>query len=179
VTLFDFIAIGVVGLATLLSLTRGFVREVVSLASWIAAALAGIHLSRAVGAMLPEIGGTPAARYLVAFALIAIAVLIVGALLGLLLSRLVRAVGLGPLDRLLGAVLGVAQGLVMLVIAVLVAGLTTLPRQDWWQNALFAPPLVAAALSLRPWLPLPWAEQLDYGRTERPPARTPPARVGA
>ena len=75
-----------------------------------------------------------------------------------------RAIGLGFVDRLLGAVFGVARGVLIVVIGVLVAGLTTLPQQEWWQNAMFAPPLVAAALSLRPWLPQAWAEQLDFGK---------------
>ena len=92
-------------------------------------------------------------RYIAAFVLIVVVVLLVGALLGWLLSRLVRAVGLGFVDRTLGAVLGVARGLLIVVIGVLIAGLTTFPQQDWWHNAMFAPPLVDAALSLRPWLP--------------------------
>ena len=177
-TAFDFIVIGVVVLSTLLAFMRGFMRVVVSLAALVVAAIAAIHFSAPVGMMLPEFGATPAARYITAFALIAIAVLIVGALIGWVLFRLVRAIGLGFLDRLLGAVVGLARGVLIAVLGVLVAGLTSLPRQDWWQNAAFAPPLVAAALSLRPWLPQPWAERLDYGKSERPAPRA-PARVGA
>jgi membrane protein required for colicin V production len=141
------------------------------------AALAAIHFSAPIGMMLPDFGGNPAARYVTAFALIAIVVLIVGALAGWVLSRLVRAIGLGFLDRLLGAVVGLARGVLIVVLGVLIAGLTSLPRQDWWQNAFFAPPLVAAALSLRPWLPLAWAERLDYGKTARP-VPGPAPRVG-
>jgi membrane protein required for colicin V production len=70
-------------------------------------------------------------------------------------------------------VVGVARGVLIVVIAVLLAGLTTLPRQEWWQNALFAPPLVIAALSLRPWLPQALAQRLDYG-----PGGTKPVRPG-
>lgn len=176
-TAFDFIVIGVVVVSTLLAFMRGFMRVVVSLATLVIAALAAIHFSAPVGMMLPDFGGSPAARYVTAFALIAIAVLIVGALAGWVLSRLVRAIGLGFLDRLLGAVVGLARGALIAVLGVLIAGLTSLPRQDWWQNAVFAPPLVAAALSLRPWLPLAWAERLDYGKTARP-VPGPAPRVG-
>ena len=55
---------------------------------------------------------------------------------------------------------------------VLLAGLTTLPRTDWWQNSLTSPALTAAALTLRPWLPKVWAERLDYGPRERRPAKS-------
>jgi hypothetical protein len=50
---------------------------------------------------------------------------------------------------------------------VLVAGLTTLPRLDWWQNAALVPPLTVAALGLKPWLPPEWAGRLDYSRAGR------------
>ena len=76
-------------------------------------------------------------------------------------------VGPGFVDRFLGAMFGVARGVVLVLVFVLVAGLTTLPRQDWWQNAALAPPLAAAALSLAPWLPPAWAERLDYSREGR------------
>jgi membrane protein required for colicin V production len=54
---------------------------------------------------------------------------------------------------------------------VLIAGLTTFPQQDWWRRAMFAPVLVDAALSLRPWLPQAWAEQLAFPKSERRPAK--------
>jgi len=165
VTGFDLVVIGVVAISALLAFVRGFVRVVVSLATLIIAAVAAIHFSTPVAAMLPEFGSGPAGRYVAAFALIAILVLIVGAVVGWLLSRLVHAVGLGFLDRLLGALLGVARGALIVVLAVLLAGLTDLPRQDWWQNASLAPVLVTAALSLKPFLPKAWADRLDYGKT--------------
>lgn len=173
-TAFDFVVIGIVGLSTLDAFARGFVRVVASLVAWVVAVLAAIHLSTPIGRLLPEFGGSPAGRYIFAFALIVVAVLIVGALVGWLLSRLVRAIGLGFLDRLLGAMVGVARGVLIAVLGVLLAGLTGLPRQDWWQNAYFAPPLVASALSLRTWLPKPWAERLDYGKSGRPAPKASP-----
>jgi membrane protein required for colicin V production len=81
-------------------------------------------------------------------------------------------VGLGFLDRTLGAIFGLARGLLIAVLFVLFAGLTTLPRTDWWQNSATSPALTAAALTLRPWLPRAWAERLDYGPRERRPAKS-------
>jgi len=59
----------------------------------------------------------------------------------------------------------------IVLLGVLVAGLTTLPRYEWWQNAALMPPLVAAALASRPWLPDAWAERLDYSAAGRKPER--------
>jgi membrane protein required for colicin V production len=172
VTAFDFVVFGVVVLSTLFGFARGFMRVAVSLAAWVVAFVLAIQLSTPLGAMLPEFGESPTARYLTAFALIVIVVLLVGALLGWLLYRLVRAIGLGFLDRLLGGIVGVARGVLIVVIGVLVAGLTSLPQQVWWQNAMFAPPLVVAAMSLKPWLPHAWTEHLEYGK----PAPSKPGR---
>ena len=172
---FDLIVIGIVALSTVFAFWRGLIRVVMSLVALIAAVLAAIQFSPAVATMLPALGD-PVTRYLAAFILIFIVVALVGALLGWVLSRAIRAIGLGFVDRLLGAVFGVARGVLIVVIAVLLAGLTTLPRQEWWQNALLAPPLVIAALSLRPWLPRALAQRLDYGPSDAKPGR--PAETG-
>jgi len=170
-TAFDFIVVGILGLSTVAAFMRGFVRVAASLAAWVLGFLAALHFSSAVGALLPDFGETPATRYVVAFMLILLIVLIVGALIGFLVSRLLHAIGLGFLDRFLGAVIGLARGLIIAVFLVLLAGLTSLPTKDWWQNAWLAPPFTMAALSLRPWLPKPWAERLDYSGKERRPVK--------
>jgi membrane protein required for colicin V production len=168
---FDLIVIGIVGLSTVFAFWRGLIRVVMSLVGLVAAVLAAIHFSPSASNLLLMLSDNPATRYLAAFALIFVVVVLMCGLLGWALSRAIRAIGLGFVDRLLGAVFGVARGVLIVVIAVLLAGLTTLPRQEWWQNALFAPPLVIAALSLRPWLPHALAQRLDYGPGEAKPGR--------
>lgn len=171
-TAFDFIVIGIIGLSTLFAFARGFVRVVISLAAWVVALVAAFQYADTLVTWLPALGGAPRVRYIAAFVLIVVVVLLVGALLGWVLSRLVRAVGLGFVDRTLGAVLGLVRGLLIVVIGVLIAGLTTFPQQEWWRHSMFAPALVDAALSLRPWLPQGWAEQLAFPRSERKPAKS-------
>ena len=161
-TAFDLIVIGIVGLSAVFAFARGLIRVVTSLVALVAGVLAAIHLSPTAASMLTTLSDNPVTCYLVAFAMIFTVVVIVGALLGWLLARAIRAIGLGFIDRALGAVFGVARGVLIVVIGVLLAGLTTLPRQEWWQNAFLAPPLVTAALSLRPWLPQAMAERLDF-----------------
>src|ERR1700682_3474168 len=106
-SVFDLIVIGIVGLSTVFALWRGLMRVAMSLVALIAAVLAAIQFSPAVAAMLPVLGD-PVTRYVAAFALIFIVVALVGALLGWVLSRALRAIGVGFVDRLLGAVVGVA-----------------------------------------------------------------------
>ncbi len=164
VTAFDWTIIGVVALSALLAFARGVTRELIALAAWVIGIVAAIALTPIVGAMLPEFGGPEALRYLLAFIVILIAALVIGALIAWPLSSLIRKAGLGFVDRFLGALFGVVRGFVLVLAFALVAGVTALPRYDWWQNAALSPALVAAALSTRPWLPREWAGALDYSR---------------
>ena len=56
-----------------------------------------------------------------------------------------------------------------------VAGVTDVPKQDWWQNSILAPHFAAAALSLRPYLPRDWADRLDYSAAGSLPTAPGPA----
>jgi membrane protein required for colicin V production len=88
--------------------------------------------------------------------------LIVTSLAGLLLSKIVKAVGLGGVDRLLGALFGVARGLLIVLAAAVLAGLTSAPRQPFWKDSASAPLLARAVGALKPLLPQTLTERLRY-----------------
>ena len=176
---FDVGVLAVLALSTVLAFVRGIVREAIALASWVIAFVLVFAYGDRVTALLPQFEAAPAARPVLAYALIFGIVLVAGALAALALAKAIRAIGLGFVDRFLGAVFGAARGIALALLFVLVAGLTALPRQDWWQNALLAPALATAALALRPWLPAAWAERLDYSRAGRRPARPGAAAAAA
>jgi len=173
---FDWTVIGVVGLSILLAFFRGVSRELIALVSWVAGFVAAVTLSPLLGGILPEIGGKPVLRYLVAFAVILIGCLVLGALVAWPVSSVIRKSGLGFVDRFLGGVFGVARGVLVVLAFTLVAGLTDLPRLVWWQNSALAPSLAAAALSLKPRLPSEWSGRLDYSREGRTLPRAPADR---
>lgn len=175
-TSFDWAVMAIVALSTLFAFLRGVVREVIALVAWIVGFVAAIAFAPAVGELLPDVAGHPALRYVIAFALILIGTLIIGALVAWALSRVIRAVGLGFVDRFLGGVFGFARGLVVVLAFAVVAGLTDLPRSAWWQNSTFAPPIVAGVEALKPYLPQALAERLDYSRGGARPQPTPGAQ---
>ena len=86
----------------------------------------------------------------------------VTSLLGLLISKIVKAAGLGGVDRSLGALFGAARGVLIVLAAVLLAGLTGAPRQAFWKESACAPWLVRAALTVKPMLPQTFAERMRY-----------------
>ena len=175
-TSFDWVVLCIVGLSTLFALLRGVIRELIALVAWIVGLVGAVAFTPTLGAMLPDIAEQPAVRYVVAFALIVIAALHVGALIAWPLSKAVRAAGLGFVDRFLGSLFGLARGIALILAFVLVAGLTPLPRTDWWQRAVLVPPLVAAVFALRPHLPADLARRLDYSRGRIPPKAAPVER---
>ena len=166
-TALDWGVIAVVALSTLFAFIRGFTREFIAILTWVFGVVAAIVFSPVVAAWLPEFGANDAVRYMLAFALILVAALFVGALVAWPLGSVIRKSGLGFVDRFLGALFGIARGGLLVVGFALVAGLTTLPRHDWWQNAALAPALVAGAMAAAQWLPETWAQRLDYSREGR------------
>jgi membrane protein required for colicin V production len=163
-TAFDIGVFLVIGLSTLFAFLRGFIRELVALASWIIGIVAALAFTPWLGEQLPDVFGHPVLRYLVAFGLIIVAALLLGALVAWPLARVVRAAGLGFADRFLGSIFGLLRGAALVLAFVLVAGLTGLPRSPWWQDSLLAAPLAAAALGVATHLPPAWANALDYSR---------------
>ena len=160
-TMFDVVVLAVVALSMLFAFWRGIIREVVGLVAWIAAFVLAFLYAGPLAAAFARPDWNPALLQVLAFGAIFVGVLVLGAVIGRALARAVQAVGLGVIDRGLGALFGLARGLAIVLLGVLVAGLTDAPRAPWWQQSLLAAPLVAAALQFRDWLPEAWARRLD------------------
>lgn len=161
-TWLDYAVLGVLGVSVAWGIWRGLVREIVSLLGWLVAFLSAMLFAGPLAVHLPASLPSPELRAIAAFVAIFIAALVVTTLLGVVLSHLVKAVGLGGLDRALGALFGVARGLLLLAAIALLAGLTSAPRQPWWRDSLSGNALAASALALQPWLPPTFAERLRY-----------------
>jgi membrane protein required for colicin V production len=162
VTWLDYAVAGVLLFCVLWGIWRGLVREVVSVLGWVIAFLAGNLFAGPLGQALPSEIPTPELRLAVAFVAIIVLSLVVTTLLGLLLSKMVKAVGLESLDRTLGAFFGMAKGVLILVAVALLAGLTNAPRQGYWRDSIAGAPLARTALAFKPLLPPTFAERLRY-----------------
>lgn len=161
-TLIDIAVAVIVGLSILLSLIRGLVREVLALAAWIVAFLAANLLAGKVAPWMPDAVPTEELRLLAGFIGVFIAVLLGMSVLAIVASKLVKSAGLGLEDRLLGGAFGFARGLLVVMVIVLLAGLTSLPRQAVWRNAALSGPLQTLAEHSKPWLPADLAQRITY-----------------
>lgn len=158
----DYAVLGVFALSMLWGAWRGLVGTVVSIAGWVIALLAADLFAAPLAEVFPELLPTPQLRVAAAFAAIFVGTLIACALVGWLLSRIVKAVGLGALDAALGTVLGGVRAVLILLAAALLAGLTSLPRDAFWKASVSGPLLGDMVRKLKPVLPAPLAESLRY-----------------
>ncbi|AOK31500.1 bacteriocin production protein [Burkholderia singularis] len=153
-TAFDYAVLLVVALSALRGAWRGFVGEVFGLVGWIAAFLIAC---RFVGAVVPYIPanwpGGALTQWVVAFALIVIGIVLVASVANALLSRIAQATGLGGVDRSLGMMFGVVRGVLLVLLLVAAGGLTELPKQDFWRDALLRPYAEQGVRELKPFLP--------------------------
>jgi membrane protein required for colicin V production len=129
VTVLDWLIVAVIGVSTVVSLFRGFVREAISLGAWIAALIIASSFTAVVAEQFADTLQQALLRHVLVFFLLFVATLIVGAIINAVVGKLVSAVGLGGLDRALGMVFGVLRGAVI-TIALLAVADAVLPQDQ-------------------------------------------------
>lgn len=156
----DWILLAVLGLSFLLGVWRGLVHEVLSLAGWVAAFYLAQMYAPQTGAWLPMEGSSQMLRYAAGFVVTFIAVLVATVLISWVVKKMVSAVGLGPLDRLLGSLFGLLRGVVVLLAATVLVGMTPMRESEAWQQAQGAKWLQQCLHLLKPVLPADFGKYL-------------------
>lgn len=161
-SLLDIIVLLILVLTVVRGLMRGMIDTLFSLAAWVLAFLLGKWGALMIAPLLPIGVENPAIRYFAGFAVVFLVVLIGVLLLGYALASLVKAVGLGGADKVLGGVLGLTKGLVILVGLTVAAGLTSLPRTDFWKQAALSGALQVMAVRALPLIPDDMAKYVRF-----------------
>lgn len=135
----DYVILAIVGLSTLVSLARGFVKEAISLVIWVSAFVVASQFYLDLASFLTNISDQ-LLRNAAAIAILFIATIIVGSLVNYVISQLVEKSGLTGTDRILGLVFGAIRG-VLIVSALLffVDAFTPLSDSPWWQQSKLIP----------------------------------------
>lgn len=118
ITLLDGLFIGLVLLSALLAMVRGFSREVLSIASWVAAAVAAFLFYKQLAPTIEDYVGNPLIAQLVAAGIIFVIALILVTILTMRIADMIIDSRIGPLDRTLGFVFGAARGIIVAAVAV-------------------------------------------------------------
>lgn len=177
----DYAILVIMALSAIISIWRGFMREVLSLLGWIAAFWVALSFGDVVADRLVNQIETPSVRLGAAFALLFVATLMIAGLVNFLIGRLIENTGLTGTDRMLGVFFGVARGIAIVTVLVLAAGLTPLPADPWWNESLFVGHFQDLAVWIRKMLPENFARHITFGAetsgaggtAENPPTDTP------
>lgn len=161
-TAFDYVVLAVIAASLLLGLWRGVVSEILALLAWVVAFIVAREFAGSISGFFGSMLKDRNMQYLAGFAALFVGILVVFGIGRLVVSFMLRAVGLGLIDRLLGAIFGVVRGVLIVLVGVLAAGFTSLPKASWWQGAVLAPPLETAVIAAKPWLPAGMAQKIRY-----------------
>lgn len=158
----DLVIIGIVFFSAIVSLLRGFVKEVISLASWVLAFWVSVVFSSQLAPLLPASIELPSIRLAVAFVVLFLLTLIVGAVINFLLSQLVKKTGLSGTDRSVGMIFGIVRGVLLVTVLVLLGGLTPMPQDPWWQDSVLIGYFEQLAVWAQDMLPAEVAEHFQF-----------------
>lgn len=161
-TLFDYVALLILACSIVISTMRGLIKEMLSLLGWIVSFVIANAYSDVLAKLLPDMIPGNAIRLIVAFIALFIAVRLLMQLVIMAVQAVINASGLTMADRGLGGLFGLARGLVIVLAVVLVCGMTAIPKQDFWKNALLSPMAETAARTVKPYLPGSFAQHVQF-----------------
>lgn len=158
----DFIILAIIFISVVISLMRGFVKEAFSLAGWLVALWVSMTFSSGMAELFGKSIKDPTLRLLAAFIVLFVLSLVVGAIVNFFASQLVQKTGMTGIDRTIGGVFGFLRGILLVTIIVMMLGLTTLPRESWWDQSFFMFRFEAVATWLKDLLPVEIARYFKY-----------------
>ncbi len=158
----DYLIIGIILISSGISIVRGFIKEVLSLISWIVAIWVAFMFFANFASLLTPYIDTATLRLFIAFFVLFVVTLILGALVNHLISQLVEKTGLSGTDRALGVIFGILRGAAIVTILVLAAGVTPMPSDSWWQNSLLLQHFEDLAVWVKQLLPADVAEHVNF-----------------
>ena len=161
----DLAILGVLALSVIVSLFRGFIKEVFSLLVWIAAFFAASQFSGMLAQGLEPYIDVPSARMILAFVAVFLLVLAVGGLITYLVGKLVEHTGLSATDRFFGSLFGLLRGLLIVIVTVVIARFTPFPEDPWWQDSQLLPRFEQMADWATGFLPQAMQDFLDQHQT--------------
>lgn len=156
----DVVFVVAVVVSVLVSLWRGLIFELLSVLGWVGAFFVAQWAAPAVAQWVPIADLSATLRYAVSFAVIFIVAAFVGGFIAWWGRRLVEALGLRPVDRVLGMAFGVLRGVVILLAAATLVLMTPMATESWWTQSTGAQWLTAALKGMKPMLPPDFAQHL-------------------
>jgi membrane protein required for colicin V production len=134
----DIVILIITVLSSAFGLWRGLIKEVLSLLTWIAALLVSRVYSEPLAGLMTGVIENDGIRYVIAFAILFVIVMMFGTFLNFLMSKLLNVTGLKLADRLLGAGFGVARGVIIVLVIMFITSMFV-SETERWQQSRFVP----------------------------------------
>lgn len=161
-TIFDYVVMFILVSSVIISTMRGLVKEILSLVGWVAAFIVANAFGAKLAPMLPSVIPGDVVRLIVAFIALFLGVRVLMGLLALAIGALIEATGLSLADRGLGGLFGLGRGIVIVLAGVILCGMTSIPQQAFWKDALLSPMAETGARTVKPFLPAAFAQHVQF-----------------
>jgi membrane protein required for colicin V production len=162
VTIFDYVVVCILVSSVVISTLRGLVKEILSLVGWVAAFIVANAFGAKLAPMLPSVLPGETVRLIAAYIALFLGVRVLMGLVALMIGALITATGLSLADRGLGGLFGLGRGIVIVLAGVILCGMTSIPQQAFWKDALLAPMAETGARTVKPFLPAALAQHVQF-----------------
>jgi membrane protein required for colicin V production len=162
VTIFDYLVLFILISSVVISTLRGLVKEILSLVGWVAAFVVANAFGAKLAPMLPSVIPGETVKLIVAFIALFLGVRVLMGLFALAVGALISATGLSLADRGLGGLFGLGRGIVIVLAGVILCGMTSIPQQAFWKDALLSPMAETGARTVKPFLPAALAQHVQF-----------------
>lgn len=161
-TIFDYVVVCILVCSVVISTLRGLVKEILSLVGWVAAFIVANAFGAKLAPMLPSVLPGETVRLIAAYIALFLGVRVLMGLVALMIGALITATGLSLADRGLGGLFGLGRGIVIVLAGVILCGMTSIPQQAFWKDALLAPMAETGARTVKPFLPAALAQHVQF-----------------
>lgn len=152
-TVVDVTILLVIGISALFSLIRGFVKEAISLSTWIVGIWLSATFASQMADILPIGVESEAVKQAAGFAVLFLLTLMVGAFVNFMVGQVIKKTGLTGADKMIGVGFGLLRGVFIILAFVFVGGMTPLPEFDWWQASYLLDKFEGLAITLQDYIP--------------------------
>jgi membrane protein required for colicin V production len=135
----DYVIIAIIAISILISLLRGFIREILSLATWIIAFIVGFKFSGKLAIAFAPYTQNSSLRVTISFAILFLIVLILGGLIGHLVAAVAMRGKLGLVDRTLGMIFGFLRGILVVAVLLLLITMSATKPDIWYKESYLIP----------------------------------------
>ncbi|HSX20408.1 MAG TPA: CvpA family protein [Gammaproteobacteria bacterium] len=159
-------------ISTGIGIYRGFIRETLTVITWIVAAVAAYLYGAKVGEYIVFLDNA-GVRRAIGMLIIFMGVILIGLLVKKILVKAGKLAGVSTIDRIAGAAFGIIRGAVIVVLVLLVSS-KNITSQDWYKKSKLMPKFAEAADATAKATPKSWKEDVVQGiesmTKDQPPA---------